>query len=66
MLAKSRAEKRHTREPKLTDGEVFMPDDKSFGESTWGMISLDEVNPVEDIKYRPKVTSSFSTFPDLQ
>ena len=55
MLAKSRAEKRHTREPKLTDGEVFMPDDKSAAESTstWGVVNVDSsdsADPTEELR----------------
>lgn len=38
-----------------------MPDESSIaGDSTWGVINLDEVNPVEDIKYRTTVTPSYS------
>ncbi|KAJ7146219.1 hypothetical protein C8R44DRAFT_756873 [Mycena epipterygia] len=55
MLAKSRAEKRTAREAKLTDGEVFMPDDRSVAESTstWGVVDVDVVesaDPTEDLK----------------
>lgn len=57
MLTKSRAEKRTTREPKLTDGgEAFMPDDRSvFSESnsTWGVVNVDvseSADPTEDLK----------------
>lgn len=44
MLAKSRAEKRQSREPRLTEvSEVFMPDDRSVAgsTSTWGVVHLD-------------------------
>jgi 1-phosphatidylinositol-3-phosphate 5-kinase len=44
MLAKSRAEKRQSREPRLTeDGEAFMPDDRSVAGSisTWGVVQID-------------------------
>jgi 1-phosphatidylinositol-3-phosphate 5-kinase len=44
MLAKSRAEKRQSREPRLTeDGEAFMPDDRSVAGSisTWGVVHID-------------------------
>ena len=55
MLAKSRAEKRHTREAKLTDGEVFMPDDRSVAESTstWGVVNVDSsdgADPTEELR----------------
>ncbi|KAJ7606790.1 hypothetical protein FB45DRAFT_949133 [Roridomyces roridus] len=55
MLTKSRAEKRTAREAKLTDGEVFMPDDRSVAESTstWGVVEVDpsdSANPTEDLK----------------
>lgn len=55
MLAKSRAEKKTAREPKLTEGEVFMPDDKSIAESTstWGVVNVDSVDsadPTEDLR----------------
>lgn len=56
MLAKSRAEKRHTREPRLTDGgEAFMPDDRSIAESnsTWGVVNVEtteSANPTEDLR----------------
>ncbi|KAF9245716.1 hypothetical protein BU15DRAFT_85418 [Melanogaster broomeanus] len=55
MLAKSRAEKRTIREPKLTEGEAFMPDDKSVAESssTWGVVNVDasdSVNPMDELK----------------
>ncbi|KAJ6601378.1 hypothetical protein DFH09DRAFT_1490649 [Mycena vulgaris] len=55
MLAKSRAEKRTAREAKLTDGEVFMPDDRSVAESTstWGVVDVDAAelaDPTEDLK----------------
>ncbi|KAI0274930.1 hypothetical protein BC834DRAFT_921142 [Gloeopeniophorella convolvens] len=44
MLAKSRAEKRQAREPRLTEGgEAFMPDDRSVAgsTSTWGVVNVD-------------------------
>ncbi len=56
MLAKSRAEKRQAREPKLTDGgEAFMPDDKSVAESTstWGVVNVDSIDgadPTEELR----------------
>ncbi|THV06539.1 hypothetical protein K435DRAFT_481972 [Dendrothele bispora CBS 962.96] len=55
MLAKSRAEKRTAREARLTDGEAFMPDDRSVAESTstWGVVNVDaseSVDPTEDLK----------------
>ncbi|KAL4251514.1 1-phosphatidylinositol-3-phosphate 5-kinase [Abortiporus biennis] len=56
MLAKSRAEKRQAREPKLTDGgEAFMPDDKSIAESTstWGVVNVDSsegADPTEELR----------------
>ncbi|KAJ7292858.1 hypothetical protein C8J57DRAFT_1267311 [Mycena rebaudengoi] len=55
MLAKSRAEKRTAREAKLTEGEVFMPDDRSVAESTstWGVVDVDAIesaDPTEDLK----------------
>lgn len=57
MLARSRAEKRIAREPKLTDGggEVFMPDDRSVAESTstWGVVNVessDSGNPTEEMR----------------
>ena len=56
MLAKSRAEKRQVREPKITDsGEAFMPDDQSLSEtnSTWGVVNVDATedgNPTEDLR----------------
>ncbi|KAJ3571559.1 hypothetical protein NP233_g3674 [Leucocoprinus birnbaumii] len=55
MLAKSRAEKKIAREPKLTEGEAFMPDDKSIAESTstWGVVnvdSADSADPTEDLR----------------
>ncbi|KAJ7150253.1 hypothetical protein C8R46DRAFT_1166756 [Mycena filopes] len=42
MLSKSRAEKRTAREAKLTEGEAFMPDDRSVAESTstWGVVEV--------------------------
>jgi 1-phosphatidylinositol-3-phosphate 5-kinase len=56
MLAKSRAEKRTTREAKLTEGgEAFMPDDRSVTESTstWGVVNVDpaeSVDPTDDLR----------------
>jgi len=56
MLLKSRAEKRTAvREAKLTEGEVFMPDDRSVAESTstWGVVDVDaadSADPTEDLK----------------
>ncbi|KAJ7361225.1 hypothetical protein DFH08DRAFT_368712 [Mycena albidolilacea] len=57
MLSKSRAEKRTAvREAKLTtDGEAFMPDDRSVAESTstWGVVDVDaadSADPTEDLK----------------
>lgn len=55
MLAKSRAEKRQAREPKLTEGEVFMPDDRSVAESnsTWGVVNVDSTDgadPTEELR----------------
>ncbi|KAJ7044915.1 hypothetical protein C8F04DRAFT_1066996 [Mycena alexandri] len=55
MLSKSRAEKRTAREAKLTDAEVFMPDDRSVAESTstWGVVDVDAAelaDPTEDLK----------------
>lgn len=55
MLTKSRVEKRQAREPKLTDGEVFMPDDKSVAESTstWGVVNIDSTDgadPTEELR----------------
>jgi 1-phosphatidylinositol-3-phosphate 5-kinase len=56
MLAKSRADKRHVKEPKLTEsGEAFMPDDVSVSEtmSTWGVVNVDSTddgNPTEDLR----------------
>ncbi|EMD32532.1 hypothetical protein CERSUDRAFT_118584 [Gelatoporia subvermispora B] len=56
MLARSRAEKRQTKEPKLTDGgEVFMPDDRSVAESTstWGVVNVESsegADPTEDLR----------------
>jgi 1-phosphatidylinositol-3-phosphate 5-kinase len=54
MLAKSRADKR-TREPKLTDGEAFMPDDRSVAESTstWGVVNIESSelpDPTEELR----------------
>jgi 1-phosphatidylinositol-3-phosphate 5-kinase len=55
MLSKSRAEKRTAREAKLTEGEAFMPDDRSVPESTstWGVVDVDaaeSADPTEDLK----------------
>ncbi|KAI0673591.1 hypothetical protein C8Q78DRAFT_1017884 [Trametes maxima] len=56
MLAKSRAEKRSAREPKLTDGgEAFMPDNVSVTESasTWGVVNVDSsdgADPTEELR----------------
>ncbi|KAI0652330.1 hypothetical protein C8Q79DRAFT_91782 [Trametes meyenii] len=56
MLAKSRAEKRFAREPKLTDGgEAFMPDNVSVTESasTWGVVNVDSsdgADPTEELR----------------
>ncbi|KAG0707565.1 hypothetical protein DFH29DRAFT_994993 [Suillus ampliporus] len=59
ILAKSRIEKRSSREPKLTDGgEAFMPDDHSVAESssTWGVVNVETAesgNPAEELKSAP-------------
>ncbi|KAH8119967.1 hypothetical protein DFH11DRAFT_1557576 [Phellopilus nigrolimitatus] len=56
MLAKSRADKRNVKEPKLSEGgEAFMPDDVSVAESssTWGVVnvgSTDDGNPTDDLR----------------
>ncbi|KAI0068031.1 hypothetical protein BV25DRAFT_1986869 [Artomyces pyxidatus] len=56
MLAKSRAEKRQAREPKLTDGgEAFMPDDRSVADSTstWGVVNVEVAegaNPTDELR----------------
>ncbi|KAH9949349.1 hypothetical protein B0H21DRAFT_777324 [Amylocystis lapponica] len=56
MLSRSRAEKRQTKEPKLTDGgEAFMPDDKSVAESTstWGVVNVETAeigDPTEELR----------------
>lgn len=56
MLTKSRADKRTSREPKLTEGgEAFMPDDQSVSEcsSTWGVVNVDTseaVNLTDELK----------------
>ncbi|KAF7303001.1 1-phosphatidylinositol-3-phosphate 5-kinase [Mycena kentingensis (nom. inval.)] len=56
MLSRSRAEKRTAvREAKLSEGEAFMPDDKSVAESTstWGVVDVDAdelPDPTEDMK----------------
>jgi 1-phosphatidylinositol-3-phosphate 5-kinase len=56
MLAKSRADKRTAREAKLTEsGEAFMPDDRSFADSTstWGVVNVDSGDsgdPTDDLR----------------
>ncbi|KAI6136259.1 hypothetical protein F5141DRAFT_1185294 [Pisolithus sp. B1] len=55
MLAKSRAERRTVKEPKLTEGEAFMPDDHSVTDSssTWGVVNvdtMDSLNPTDELK----------------
>ncbi|KAG9313993.1 hypothetical protein JVU11DRAFT_4770 [Chiua virens] len=56
LLTKSRAEKRTSREPKVTEGgEAFMPDDQSVSESssTWGVVNLDTsdaINLTDELK----------------
>ncbi|KAL5535730.1 MDM12_1 [Sanghuangporus sanghuang] len=56
MLAKSRAEKRLVKEPRVSDGEeAFMPDDCSVTDanSTWGVVNVDsgdDANPTEDLR----------------
>lgn len=56
MLAKSRADKKLVREPKISDGgEAFMPDDASVAgsTSTWGVVNIDSTddgNPTEDLR----------------
>lgn len=56
MLAKSRAEKRHAKEAKITEGgEAFMPDDKSVADtiSTWGVVNVDSTesgDPTEELR----------------
>lgn len=57
MLKQSRAEKRTSREPKLTtdSGEAFMPDDCSVAESTstWGVVNIeaaDIANPMDELR----------------
>ncbi|CAK5280385.1 unnamed protein product [Mycena citricolor] len=55
MLSKSRAEKRTARETKMSEGEAFMPDDRSVAESTstWGVVEVDpteSADPTEDMK----------------
>lgn len=56
MLAKSRAEKRHAKEAKVTEGgEAFMPDDKSVADtiSTWGVVNVDSTesgDPTEELR----------------
>jgi 1-phosphatidylinositol-3-phosphate 5-kinase len=54
MLTRSRADKK-TAQLKLTDGELFMPDDMSIAESTstWGVVNVDPVDsadPTEDLR----------------
>jgi 1-phosphatidylinositol-3-phosphate 5-kinase len=54
MLTRSRADKKTT-QLKLTDGELFMPDDKSIAESTstWGVVNVDPIDsadPTEDLR----------------
>ncbi|KAL4067348.1 hypothetical protein V8B97DRAFT_2063152 [Scleroderma yunnanense] len=55
MLTKSRAEKRTVKEPKLTEGEAFMPGDDSGTDSasTWGVVNVDSSdspNPTDELK----------------
>ncbi|OCH90065.1 hypothetical protein OBBRIDRAFT_731550 [Obba rivulosa] len=56
MLARSRAEKRQTKEARLTDGgEAFMPDDRSVAESTstWGVVNVESsegADPTEELR----------------
>ncbi|KAF9817765.1 hypothetical protein IEO21_03224 [Rhodonia placenta] len=56
LLLASRAEKRQSKEPKLSDGgEVFMPDDRSIAESTstWGVVNVESsggVDPTEELR----------------
>ncbi|KAI5998021.1 hypothetical protein EDD15DRAFT_2243092 [Pisolithus albus] len=55
MLTKSRAERRTVKEPKLTEGEAFMPDDHSVTDSssTWGVVNVDttdSINPTDELK----------------
>ncbi len=56
MLAGSRAEKRQSREPKLTEGgEAFMPDDRSVAgsTSTWGVVHFDSFengDPTDELR----------------
>lgn len=65
MLAKSRADKRNAKEPKLSENsEAFMPDDSSVADSlsTWGVVNIDasdDVSPTDDLR----VPSS--TFPAI-
>jgi 1-phosphatidylinositol-3-phosphate 5-kinase len=50
MLAKSRVDKRTSREAKVTEGgEAFMPDDRSVAESTstWGVVNVDPADPAD-------------------
>jgi 1-phosphatidylinositol-3-phosphate 5-kinase len=56
MLANSRAEKRQSREPRLTEGgEAFMPDDRSVAgsTSTWGVVHIDpseNADPTDELR----------------
>ncbi|KAL0066579.1 Mitochondrial distribution and morphology protein 12 [Marasmius tenuissimus] len=55
MLAKSRADKRTNREARLTEGEAFMPDDRSVADSTstWGVVNVEtseNADPTEDLR----------------
>ncbi|KAK7058615.1 Mitochondrial distribution and morphology protein 12 [Paramarasmius palmivorus] len=55
MLARSRADKRTAREARLTEGEAFMPDDRSVAESnsTWGVVNVEPselADPTEDMR----------------
>ncbi|KAH9982757.1 hypothetical protein BGW80DRAFT_1264842 [Lactifluus volemus] len=56
MLANSRAEKRQSREPRLTEGgEAFMPDDRSVAgsTSTWGVVNIDpseNADPTDELR----------------
>ena len=69
MLAKSRAEKRQSREPRLTEAsEVFMPDDRSVAgsTSTWGVVHLDASengDPTDELRApSSKLPWAISTF----
>lgn len=58
-LAKSLVEQRNAQV--ADNSESFMPDEVSIADdSTWGVIDLNDANPVDDIKYRTKVTPSYS------